>query len=272
MNTSTNESAGSIELEDFSCNETTVLACQPDRMVTPAVGSVVIPTNSGPENTLSRVTTTSSNNSTVAVSGWGIWKKRSFWVFFMSILTFILSVILVPPAFKAIQIGEEGLKLAQWTALKDFRENCKDISAMKLELSRACVDALAIPLTKPPFFDESLSARVSKRLIETTTSAARRMTSRMPWFICFFPIMFILSRLIEVVAIRIPLDEGEDCLGDDPLEETINHQLRMSMQEGGTEQQIRSRIKLMTRLRRSWPHGKDIMGVKIVGTHETAQG
>lgn len=84
--------------------------------------------------------------------------------------------------------------------------------------------------------------------------------------------MFILSRWIEVVAIRIPLEEGEDCFGNDPLEEAINRQLRMSMQENGTGQHIRSRIKLTPQLRRPWPYRKDTMGVKIVGAHETAQG
>jgi hypothetical protein len=84
--------------------------------------------------------------------------------------------------------------------------------------------------------------------------------------------MVILPRLIEVVAITIPLNEGDDCLGDDPLERTINRQLRMSRQELGIGQPLGSRIKLTPRLRRPWPYGKDCMGIKIVGTHETAQG
>ena len=90
--------------------------------------------------------------------------------------------------------------------------------------------------------------------------------------LAFIYILFILSSVIDVVAIRIPLDEGEDCLGDHPLDEEVNCQLSMHMQECATGEQILSRIKLTTILQRPWPYRKDDIGVKIVRSQETAQG
>ena len=48
-----------------------------------------------------------------------------FWVSISTIFGFVVNITLVQPAFESMRLAKNSLDLAEWTALKDFRENCR---------------------------------------------------------------------------------------------------------------------------------------------------
>jgi hypothetical protein len=65
------------------------------------------------EGSLVRFRTWISENK-MAVSGWVV-----------ALLSLVVTVIAMVPGFRSESMSQRALELAEWTALKDFIENCK---------------------------------------------------------------------------------------------------------------------------------------------------
>lgn len=49
----------------------------------------------------------------------------------LALVSTIITIITVLPTFRSEQLSEKQLKLAEWTALKDYLEECKEAAVRK---------------------------------------------------------------------------------------------------------------------------------------------
>jgi hypothetical protein len=84
------------------------------------------------------------------------------------------AIVAIVPAFQGSTYGDRSLKLAEWTAAKDFKAACQDQKVSVEKMSRACEIALATDIGPPPYVDDTyfhgllkgarnVSARLFKR-------------------------------------------------------------------------------------------------------------
>jgi hypothetical protein len=57
---------------------------------------------------------------------WRAMRNLLFWASMSTILGFVVNVALIRPAFESIQLAREALAISQWTAIKDFTQDCRN--------------------------------------------------------------------------------------------------------------------------------------------------
>lgn len=71
---------------------------------------------------------------------------------FITLISMIVAIIALLPGFSSQVLSKKALELAEWTALKDYLEQCKaDLKAGSATLK--CKDAIRISLPPPPHID-----------------------------------------------------------------------------------------------------------------------
>lgn len=83
----------------------------------------------------------------------------------LAILGLLLAVVALSPAFKSQVMTERALQLAEWTALKDFIEECREEVAAGLE-SQACLRALNAKIPPPPYVESNVLGRIRRTVLE----------------------------------------------------------------------------------------------------------
>ncbi|KAL6711916.1 hypothetical protein ACN47E_002959 [Coniothyrium glycines] len=68
---------------------------------------------------------------------------------FVAFLGLLFTVVALSPAFRSQNMTERALQLAEWTALKDFIEECREEIAAGLD-SQACLRAMKAKIPPPP--------------------------------------------------------------------------------------------------------------------------
>ena len=68
----------------------------------------------------------------------------------IAFLSVLFTIIALSPTFKSQFLSEKQLKLAQWTALKDYIEECREEVAAGIQ-TQACLKAINIKLPPPPY-------------------------------------------------------------------------------------------------------------------------
>lgn len=82
----------------------------------------------------------------------------------MALFSLLLAVIALSPAFKSQDLTNRGLQLAEWTALKDFVEECRQEIAAGLE-SQACLKAVNAKIPPPPYMDSSVLGNTRRGIV-----------------------------------------------------------------------------------------------------------
>lgn len=75
----------------------------------------------------------------------------------------LLTIITLSPVFKSQTLTERALELAEWTALKDFIEECREELASGIN-SQACLRVISAKIPPPPHLDIDLLNSVRRRL------------------------------------------------------------------------------------------------------------
>ncbi|KAF2653763.1 ankyrin [Lophiostoma macrostomum CBS 122681] len=70
----------------------------------------------------------------------------------IALLCLLFTIVTLSPTFKAETATEKALKLAEWTALKDYIEECREELAAGIQ-SQACVRATESTLPPPPYVE-----------------------------------------------------------------------------------------------------------------------
>ncbi|KAF2806952.1 ankyrin [Mytilinidion resinicola] len=81
----------------------------------------------------------------------------------IALFSVILTVVALSPTFKSLTASQKALELAEWTALKDYIEDCKSELAAGVE-SRACQRAIAAQLPPPPYVKLGVVERIRRSL------------------------------------------------------------------------------------------------------------
>lgn len=68
----------------------------------------------------------------------------------VAFLSVLFTVVALSPAFRSQTASEKALKLAEWTALKDYIEECREELAAGIQ-SQACLKAMKAKLPPPPY-------------------------------------------------------------------------------------------------------------------------
>ncbi|KAH7317054.1 hypothetical protein B0I35DRAFT_434466 [Stachybotrys elegans] len=119
----------------------------------------------------------------IAVTGWA--------VAFVSMTVAIVSLV---PGFNGQDLSKKALELAEWTALKDYMEQCKEILEAGVA-SPDCEDAVAMSLPPPPHVKvhspHPFQRLTSRALAKVTLPAAE--------------LDFVLSHMMIVIVIVLSL-------------------------------------------------------------------
>lgn len=76
----------------------------------------------------------------------------------------MFTIIALSPAFKSQDMSEKALKLAEWTALKDYIEECREELAAGIQ-SPACLKAMDATLPPPPYVKPGLLDKLKRSLV-----------------------------------------------------------------------------------------------------------
>ncbi|KAF2636355.1 ankyrin [Massarina eburnea CBS 473.64] len=87
------------------------------------------------------------------------------WV--IALLSVIFTIITLSPAFKSQGMSEKALELAQWTALKDYIEECREELAAGIQ-SQACLRAMKANIPPPPYVKPGVLDRMKRGLLQTS--------------------------------------------------------------------------------------------------------
>ncbi|KAF2270400.1 hypothetical protein CC78DRAFT_132035 [Lojkania enalia] len=79
----------------------------------------------------------------------------------IAFLSVLLTIVALSPAFKSQNASEKALRIAEWTALKDFIEECREELAAGIH-SQACVRAMNTTLPPPPYATSGLFDRIKR--------------------------------------------------------------------------------------------------------------
>ncbi|KAH7144539.1 hypothetical protein B0J13DRAFT_623075 [Dactylonectria estremocensis] len=84
-----------------------------------------------------------------------VWSLKHFMAttsLVFALIGLIVATVSIIPGFKGERLSRDALDLAQWTALKDYIEECNNEFAAGLS-SPACKDAINISLPPPPHLE-----------------------------------------------------------------------------------------------------------------------
>ncbi|KAH7124015.1 ankyrin repeat-containing domain protein [Dendryphion nanum] len=98
--------------------------------------------------------TISVSEKTSAQLGWA--------VAFMSVL---FTIVTLSPAFRSQASSERALKLAEWTALKDYIEECREELDAGIE-SQACLRAIGASVPPPPYVKAGVLDKTTRSLLK----------------------------------------------------------------------------------------------------------
>ncbi|KAF2707914.1 ankyrin [Pleomassaria siparia CBS 279.74] len=134
----TNATPSSTPIPSRPASTTPAVLCVPQSMTDDARPSPTLSIRSSLSWKSIRSTINVSER-TSAQLGWA--------VAFISVL---LTIVTLSPAFKSQTLSEKALQLAEWTALKDYIEECREEIAAGIQ-SQACLRAMNTRLPPPPY-------------------------------------------------------------------------------------------------------------------------
>lgn len=76
----------------------------------------------------------------------------------VALLSVVFTIVALSPTFRSLSMSEKSLELAQWTALKDYIEECREELAAGMQ-SKACLRAMDAQLPPPPYVKPGLLDR-----------------------------------------------------------------------------------------------------------------
>jgi hypothetical protein len=80
----------------------------------------------------------------------------------VAFLSVLLTIVTLSPAFKSQILSEKAYKLAEWTALKDYIEECREELAAGIH-SQACLRAMNAQLPPPPYVKPDMFEKMRRR-------------------------------------------------------------------------------------------------------------
>jgi ankyrin repeat protein len=81
----------------------------------------------------------------------------------VAVLSVVITIATLAPTFRAQASSDKALRLAEWTALKDYIEECREELAAGIQ-SQACIKAMNAKLPPPPYVDHGLLDTVRRSL------------------------------------------------------------------------------------------------------------
>jgi hypothetical protein len=91
-------------------------------------------------------------------------KKTAHLRWLVALISVLLTIVALSPAFRSQDLSERALRLAEWTALKDYIEECREELAAGIE-SQACRKAIGATLPPPPYVKSGVLEKLRKRLV-----------------------------------------------------------------------------------------------------------
>ncbi|KAF2682355.1 hypothetical protein K458DRAFT_390842 [Lentithecium fluviatile CBS 122367] len=104
-------------------------------------------------------------------------EKKAHLGWLIALLSVLLTIVALSPAFKSQDMSEKALRLAEWTALKDYIEECREELATGID-SQACRRAMNAELPPPPYVKPGVLDRLRRSLVHV--QAEHNGTSREP--------------------------------------------------------------------------------------------
>ncbi|KAF2253011.1 hypothetical protein BU26DRAFT_515390 [Trematosphaeria pertusa] len=83
----------------------------------------------------------------------------------IAFLSVLFTIVALSPAFKSQDTSEKSLRLAEWTALKDYIEECREELAAGIQ-SQACLRAMKAKLPPPPYVKPGILDRMRRGLLQ----------------------------------------------------------------------------------------------------------
>lgn len=83
----------------------------------------------------------------------------------IAFLSVLFTIVALSPAFKSQDTSEKALRLAEWTALKDYIEECREELAAGIQ-SQACLRAMKAKLPPPPYVKPGILDRMRRGLLQ----------------------------------------------------------------------------------------------------------
>lgn len=95
----------------------------------------------------------------------------------IAFLSVLFTIVTLSPAFKSQDMSAKALKLAEWTALKDYIEECREELAAGIQ-SQACLKAMDVKLPPPPYVKPGILDKIRRSLVHVEVKYSE--TSRAP--------------------------------------------------------------------------------------------
>ena len=96
-------------------------------------------------------------------------------------------------AYVALSPAYEAVKLARWTSVKDFRDDCRSQNLSLGILSTDCEEALKYPMSPPPFFFHDLGTEsLSKRKLIIHRAIVRPEEGNLVWALLLLTVSFVV--------------------------------------------------------------------------------
>ncbi|KAF2187209.1 hypothetical protein K469DRAFT_570897 [Zopfia rhizophila CBS 207.26] len=92
-------------------------------------------------------------------------------------LSVVITIVALSPAFKSQTAAEKALQIAEWTALKDYIEDCREELAAGIE-SQACLKAMKATLPPPPYVQPGILDKMRRRFLNPPGRHSGNWTSR----------------------------------------------------------------------------------------------
>jgi hypothetical protein len=122
------------------------------------------------------------------------------WV--IAFLSVLFTVVALSPAFKSQSMTERALELAEWTAWKDFIEECREEIAAGFE-SQACLKALKAQIPPPPYVKAGILKKMRRGIVQERqgfNGTARAMRAAEQDVFVDFPISGFIGLTIVLAA------------------------------------------------------------------------
>jgi hypothetical protein len=107
-------------------------------------------------------------------------KKTAHLGWLIALFSVLLTVVALSPAFKSQDLSTKALRLAEWTAMKDYIEECREELAAGMD-NQSCQSAMSAELPPPPYVTSGMSDKLRRSLVQMrredngTRRAARDM-------------------------------------------------------------------------------------------------
>ncbi|KAF2106658.1 hypothetical protein BDV96DRAFT_590659 [Lophiotrema nucula] len=95
----------------------------------------------------------------------------------VAFLSVLITILTLSPAFQSQEASEKALRLAEWTALKDYIEECREELAAGIQ-SQACLRAMNAKLPPPPYVKSGVLDSMRRGLLMKYTHQESNGTSR----------------------------------------------------------------------------------------------